>query len=132
MTDGLSNLHARRVHAACAMNNHNHAPLPLDELDASTRAEMLSSFFSIVTLVSVSSFLSVCHALLRQTETVALQLMMQSPLARALAAALFQMGRQLCKRDYFFNYCLFLSQIYYILYMHVYIKLITFDVYVTF
>jgi len=42
-----------------------HAPLvlPLDELDESTRDEMLSRFFSIVIIVFVSSFLSVTVAL---------------------------------------------------------------------
>lgn len=46
-----------------AARDNNHAPLvlPLDELDVSTRAEMLSSFFSIVRIVFVSSFLSVCY-----------------------------------------------------------------------
>lgn len=49
-----------------APRENNHAPLvlPLDELDVSSRDEMLPRFLSIVIIVFVSSFLSLCHALM--------------------------------------------------------------------
>jgi len=79
-----------------------HAPLvlPLDELDESTRDEMLSRFFSIVIIVFVSSFLSVTVAL--QFSVKQLQLMLDAVRMRVTGQARSRgqcMGSQLFKRS---------------------------------